>query len=98
MSKDWRLERLESQEYLRGVSFARKMYRAYRPEWEHDHCAACWQKLVELGGTAEGAVHEGYATTAEYDRGAEYEWVCVPCFEAFAHEMDWRDVTKRISN
>jgi hypothetical protein len=98
MSKDWRLERLESQEYLRGVSFARKMYRAYTPEWEHDHCAACWQKLVEPGVPADDAVHEGYATTDEYDRGAEYEWVCVPCFETFARDMDWRDLTKRNSN
>ena len=30
MTKDWRLQHLETQPYLRGVSFVRKPYRAPR--------------------------------------------------------------------
>ena len=98
MTKDWRLERLEAQEYLRGVTFVQKTYRAYSSAWEHDHCVACWQKLTEPDAGAEDAVHEGSATTDEYPRGAEYEWVCVPCFELFAGHMGWRDATERTMN
>jgi hypothetical protein len=98
VSKDWRLENLETQPYLRGVSLARKMYRAYRPGWDHDHCVGCWTKLAEPGIEGADVVHEGYATTAEFVRGAEYEWACVSCFEAFSEAMGWIDVTKANSN
>ena len=98
MSKDWRLERLEDEEQLRGASFVRKAYRRYSPEWDHDHCAACWQKLAEPDLGVEDAIHEGYATTDDYFRGADYEWVCPTCFETFGGVMGWRDVTVPISN
>jgi hypothetical protein len=78
---------------LRGVDLERKPYRPYRADWDHDHCAACSAKLMEPGTAVEGVQHEGYATTASYVRGAEYQWVCVECFELFASEMGWRDVT-----
>jgi len=93
VSKDWRLEHLEQQDYLRGVTFVRKVYRAYRPGWDHDHCAGCWRKLVEPGVAASDAIHEGYATTAAYDHGADYDWICPDCFAAFAIDMEWRDAT-----
>ena len=38
-------------------------------------------------------IHEGYAVTSDYERGAEYEWVCPDCFELAKDEMNWRDVT-----
>ncbi len=38
-------------------------------------------------------VHEGYATTTDFVRGAEYDWVCVPCFELFCEVMGWKDVS-----
>jgi hypothetical protein len=88
-AKDHRIEHLETQPYLRGVEFVRKPYRVYREGWEHDHCVACWATLAEAG-SAEDALYEGYATTASFERGAEYEWVCVPCFESFAAVMDWK--------
>ena len=89
MTKDWRLEHLETQPYLRGVIFVRKRYRAYRPGWDHDHCAACWAKLMEEGSGEDEALHEGYATTDAYLHGADYEWVCAACFEMFARSMEW---------
>jgi hypothetical protein len=45
------------------------------------------------GFEQEGVVHEGYATTADFVRGAEYEWACVSCFEQFREAMGWKDVT-----
>jgi hypothetical protein len=98
MTKDWRLENLETFPHMRGVKFVRKPYRAYRPGWEHDHCNGCWTTLTEPGYEGEDIVHEGYATTAEYVYGAEYDWVCIPCFEEFRETMEWVDVTPRISN
>jgi hypothetical protein len=95
MEKDRRLEHLETQPELRGVQFVRKHYRAYRPGWDHDHCVGCWATLAEPGSTEPDALHEGYATTERYFRGAEYEWVCPECFSLFAPEMGWSDVTPR---
>ena len=91
--KDWRLELLETQPYLRGVAFARKPCRAPSPGWNHDHCSACWAALVEPDIRGADFIHEGYATTAEFVRGQDYNWVCVPCFEQFSAIMGWRDVT-----
>jgi hypothetical protein len=34
-------------------------------------------------------VHEGYATTDDYKFGADYEWVCIPCFNDLYKIMDW---------
>jgi hypothetical protein len=99
-TKDWRLRHLETQPYLRGANFIRKPYRAHRPGWEHDHCVACWATLIEpstiAGWSIEEAadvVHEGYATTADFVRGAEYDWICVPCFELFCEVMEWKHVS-----
>lgn len=89
MSKDWRLQHLETQPYLRGVCFLRKPYKRPRPEWDHDHCVACWAKLAEPEMESEDVIHEGYATTASYVRGADYEWVCPTCFEEFKSDMGW---------
>ncbi|QPQ54260.1 hypothetical protein IC614_07770 [Allosphingosinicella flava] len=92
MADDWRLVHLKEQPFLQGQSFIRKSYKAYRPGWEHDHCAACWATIAEPGQSDEAACHEGYATTADYVRGADYEWVCVPCFDEFKAVMAWKDV------
>jgi hypothetical protein len=32
---------------------------------------------------------EGYATTAEYSRGARYEWICSECFDDLKDDMQW---------
>jgi hypothetical protein len=91
--EDWRQEVLYTLSYLRGVSFARKPYKEYRPGWDHDHCAVCGAKLAKPGFEGEPTLHEGYATTAEYEHGADYEWVCPECFAASKVAMDWRDTT-----
>ena len=96
---DWRLTDQES--YLRGVRFQRKPYRVYRESWEHDHCAFCWAKFVDPEHSdahrrlaeQEGSVTEGYATTSDYPRGADYVWVCADCFSDFCDDFEWVVVT-----
>ena len=39
------------------------------------------------------AEHEGFAVTAEYELGADYEWICAGCFDFAKEAMGWRDVT-----
>jgi hypothetical protein len=69
MTRDWRLEHLETQSHLRGVTFVRKPYAAPRPGWDHDHCVACWAKLAEPNAVAVNAVHDGID-----DDGAVRTW------------------------
>lgn len=78
---------------MRGAHLIRKAYQAPSKAWDHDHCTGCWAKFMEPPTTGEGIVHEGYATTAEYVRGADYEWVCTKCFEEFSAIMGWIDAS-----
>jgi hypothetical protein len=93
-AKDWRLEQLEAYPHQRGVAFVRKSYRQRSPQSDHDHCAACWATFATWDFIP-AALHEGYATTREFVYGADYIWVCVPCFDEFREVMDWKDVTLR---
>ncbi|MBV9992723.1 MAG: hypothetical protein JOZ72_15695 [Alphaproteobacteria bacterium] len=86
---DWRLQHLRTQPYLRGVRFTKKPYKAYRPDWDHDHCAACWTKFAEHDVDHEPTLREGFATTEDYARGEDYDWVCSVCFGLFRDEMEW---------
>lgn len=93
MSDEWRTKMLETLPYLHGQSFILKPYKAYRANWEHDHCAVCGVKLMEAGAEGENLLHEGYATTSDYLHGEDYEWVCAECFAASKDAMHWRDAT-----
>ena len=97
MTKDWRLQHLETRSYLRGVAFVRKQYRAPSPEWDHDHCTACWATLAEPTIKAANIVHEGYTTAPDFVHGPDYHWICVPCFDQLSEIMDWRVVTLPVS-
>jgi hypothetical protein len=89
MEEDWRLKHLGTQPYLRGVRFQRMRYRAYRPGWDHDHCVACWAKFAEADLPNEPIQREGHTTCSDYQHGAEYDWVCLECFELFKDAMGW---------
>jgi hypothetical protein len=92
MADDWRVAILRTQPYLRGVSFVRKPYAQYRPGWDHDHCVACGVRLAEPGSWTDQVIHEGYATTSDFVRGADYEWACPECFADFQGVMGWKVV------
>lgn len=91
---DWR--RMGQESFLRpGTRFVLKRYRAYSETWEHDHCAMCTVKFMDPSSAAAMAspmsdvAVEGYATTSEFERGADYEWVCCNCFADFGEEFGW---------
>ena len=92
MEKDWRLERLEEQEYLPGIRLQRMRYREYRPDWDHDHCVACWAKFTVSDFPEQPTLHEGYTTCSDFEQGAEYWWVCPGCFSLFREAMGWTEV------
>lgn len=73
--------------HLKGVKMQWKKYRQYSDRWDHDHCVVCGAKFAEFDG--EDILHEGYATTGEYPRGADYEWVCKTCFDELQTALNW---------
>lgn len=86
---DSRLEHLQTQPYLRGLKLKRAVYTAYRPGWDHDHCVGCWAKFGEHLSDLEPIERDGYTTTADYQHGERYEWVCLKCFSDFKETMGW---------
>lgn len=48
-----------------------------RPDWDHEHCELCFEKI----GT--GGLPGGYATA---DR---YRWLCPECWRDFREECEW---------
>lgn len=84
-------DRLDNVKRLKGQKFRWKTYKMPRPDRDHNHCAACWAKFAEFGGS--DILHEGYAITEAYDKGADYEWVCQSCFEALKDRLQWSVLT-----
>ncbi|MGO9907991.1 MAG: hypothetical protein ACLPY3_20070 [Solirubrobacteraceae bacterium] len=68
---------------------------APRPGWEHDHCLFCWAKFVSsseegkerLAQDEHTIYFEGYATAEP--NGSGFDWVCRPCFDDFADELEF---------
>jgi hypothetical protein len=83
--------RLTNQDqYLLRAALTWRRYRARSETWEHDHCALCGAKFMDPELSEAHRQHiaehpdvftEGYTTTAEHEQGAEYHWICKPCFE-----------------
>lgn len=86
---DWRLENLQEQSYLRGVRFQRGRWRLRQADWDHDHCVGCHGRFAEFDRLDEPIFHDGFTTCADYQHGAEYDWVCPECFALFKDEMGW---------
>jgi hypothetical protein len=96
---DWRLTGQEG--YLKGALVVRKPYLAYSDTWNHDHCSFCWATFAEpdevdafRGDPADPreVLTEGYATTSDHPRGADYYWICPRCFDDFVDRFGWRVV------
>jgi len=85
--QDWRMDKCKR---LRAVALRRKKYSAPSKQWDHDHCAACWAKFADLDDPE--ILHEGYATTADYKLGADYDWICPTCFAELRDVMNWTEV------
>lgn len=83
----------QEESLTRGTKLIRKIYEAPRPGWDHDHCSFCQVKFV-VPNTAssmsdEDVRTEGFTTTSEFVRGADYEWICDDCCADFAEEFGW---------
>ncbi|HEX3510359.1 MAG TPA: hypothetical protein VHT27_04585 [Solirubrobacteraceae bacterium] len=96
---DWRLT--GQQRYLQVATLEWKRYHAWSETWEHDHCEFCWAKFMDPDFSPDHRRHieehpdvltEGYATTAEHERGADYHWVCKRCFDDFNDLFEWKVV------
>jgi hypothetical protein len=80
--KDWRVDNAET---LRGLMLELQPWAPWSERWDHDHCSACMAKF----GTAADSLKEGYATMADFPKGARYEWICAQCFGDLKDEMGW---------
>jgi hypothetical protein len=47
---------------------------------------------LEHAGAQTRTSFEGYATTAEHERGADYHWICRLCVDDFDDLFHWRIV------
>ena len=81
---DWRITNQEN--YLRGVTLTRRLYRqnAKNLQWDHDHCNFCFATFSLL--QQEGALREGYCTLDDY------HWICLDCFEDFKELFEWKTI------
>jgi hypothetical protein len=68
--------------YLSGVTLHWAQWHRPRLEWDHDHCAFCWDKFMEE--ETSDVLHAGY-TTAD-----EYYWICPTCFQDFKEQFGWQ--------
>jgi hypothetical protein len=76
--KDWRIENARR---TQGASFKQVKYEAPRPDWDHDHCAACWAKFMDSARPE--TLDHGYVTL-----DGKW-WICDQCFNDLKGELDW---------
>jgi hypothetical protein len=79
-------ENLEYLGALKGLTLWWSAWTRPKPEWNHEHCAACWAKFSD---DIPDTLREGYATGRDYRLGARYEWVCEECFSKLKDQMNW---------
>jgi hypothetical protein len=80
---DWRLG-WGKDDFLRGAVFVWEEYSAPSEAWDHDHCAFCWQKFMEVDRP--DVERFGYVTDTEVQEW----WVCRGCFEDFRERFGWQ--------
>ena len=79
--EDWRLK--NGGEYLKGLSWSWKAYKAYRDNWDHDHCELCMAKFTEGSENNANDLAEGYSANNNY------RWICEGCFNDFKDLYRW---------
>ena len=78
---DWRLEFGKEPTFYSKFKWSRKKWARTRPNWDHDHCEFCWQKISDIDG--ENIQHEGWTNDEDT------YWVCKSCFEDFKEMYQW---------
>ena len=77
--EDWRLQNLRQME---GATFVWRRFQARDPQWDHEHCIGCWDKIAEAGEPPEGQ------RTGLYHPESD-NWVCLECYELFHQQLHW---------
>ena len=75
---DWRIDNAR---WTRDAVLQFKKYVRPREDWDHDHCEACWAKLMD--SVLADVLTEGYVTE-------DNRWVCPQCFSDLKEEMGWK--------
>lgn len=87
--------RAESASRIKGESF---VFKKWKPSgsWDHDHCAGCWKRICAADDFIgdDFKADEGYAITADYSHGEDYEWVCEECFEKLKDVLGFKIAQK----
>jgi hypothetical protein len=76
---DWRLGKHVLS--LKGATVMWAEVPAPDEDWDHDHCAFCWDKFMQ---GCDDTLTEGYVTTDGQ------HWICKPCFEDFKQEFEFK--------
>jgi hypothetical protein len=74
--------RIDNAKWTRDATLEFRKYSRPSETWDHDHCAACWAKFMEL--PAPDVLDQGYVTT-DGDR-----WICPNCFQELKDAMGWK--------
>jgi hypothetical protein len=85
---DWRVENAQ---HLKRLPLRRQAYKKWTDRWDHEHCAGCMAEFAE--SDRPDIQRAGYATTADYVHGAQYEWVCIRCFNDLKLELGWTEAS-----
>jgi hypothetical protein len=80
-ARDWRL--MGQATWLAGRELQWRDWTAYRPGWDHDHCAFCWAEIASVA-TDHAPFTAGYVTTDDH-----YTWICSVCFADFKDSFGW---------
>lgn len=85
--------RIEEADYCLGLTFLRKRWHrpSDNPDWDHDHCAACWARIWDRPEAEAGSFGEGYASVADARWPDDYHWLCPPCFAALRAPLDLKE-------
>ncbi|MFR5876381.1 MAG: hypothetical protein ACLUFN_07820 [Eubacterium sp.] len=75
---DWRL--LNQESYLKNAKLVKAKYSKQLEEWDHAHCAFCFDKFSENSED----LNIGYCT-----ENREY-WICEDCFNDFKDLFEFK--------
>mgnify|MGYP003297993880 CR=1 FL=1 len=75
---DWRL--VSQQEYLMNADLKKEKYSQPTENWDHDHCAFCWNKFSYNPED----LNMGYCTKDKK------HWICEECFNDFKEMFNFK--------
>lgn len=80
-NNDWRLSFGQTPEIYQQYQWSLKPWTSTDPNWDHDHCEFCFQKISNL--KEEDSELEGWTDDEKN------HWICKTCFEDFQDMYQW---------